>query len=304
MAFAQSIDFQRPSSQLSAIDQKPTSSFFDDLDLPEEPLLEGSMISPTNTDDRRDSFGNGASTVFSPQSTGWEEYSTGPAMPERQFTHTNPFVEQSNNPFMRGDSTIYGQHNPQWMFDQSAESRTSIMPTPYDSYNGDYDAPSSSTFAHVVPAPSAFNRLPQGNVRPASVFPPAATPISMPTSPVHDSKDWMSLAEASTNTRPHPKRARGNSPQRHYPDFARREHPGGIRKKNARFEIPEERNLQTIDILIANSTNEDETKELKQQKRLLRNRQAAYDTTLMDDFGLLVPTEPCRLYSWSIRSFC
>jgi hypothetical protein len=49
----------------------------------------------------------------------------------------------------------------------------------------------------------------------------------------------------------------------------------GIRKKNARFDIPAERNLSNIDQLIAQSTDEQEIKELKQQKRLLRNRQAA-----------------------------
>jgi hypothetical protein len=49
----------------------------------------------------------------------------------------------------------------------------------------------------------------------------------------------------------------------------------GIRKKNARFEIPKERNLANIDALIMSSTDELEKKELKQQKRLLRNRQAA-----------------------------
>ena len=49
----------------------------------------------------------------------------------------------------------------------------------------------------------------------------------------------------------------------------------GIRKKNARFEIPAERNLRTIDHLINQTSDEHEIKELKQQKRLLRNRQAA-----------------------------
>jgi hypothetical protein len=49
----------------------------------------------------------------------------------------------------------------------------------------------------------------------------------------------------------------------------------GIRKKNARFDIPAERNLTNIDQLISQSTDEQEIKELKQQKRLLRNRQAA-----------------------------
>ncbi|MCJ1311380.1 hypothetical protein MMC25_005051 [Agyrium rufum] len=52
----------------------------------------------------------------------------------------------------------------------------------------------------------------------------------------------------------------------------------GIRKKNARFEIPAERNLHTIDKLISTSTDEQTIKELKQQKRLLRNRQAALDS--------------------------
>jgi hypothetical protein len=50
----------------------------------------------------------------------------------------------------------------------------------------------------------------------------------------------------------------------------------GIGKKNARFEIPAERNLHNIDTLIMQTQDEAERKELKQQKRLLRNRQAAY----------------------------
>lgn len=49
----------------------------------------------------------------------------------------------------------------------------------------------------------------------------------------------------------------------------------GIRKKNARFDIPSNRNLATIDEMIRQSTDDNEKKELKQQKRLLRNRQAA-----------------------------
>lgn len=49
----------------------------------------------------------------------------------------------------------------------------------------------------------------------------------------------------------------------------------GIRKKNARFEIPAERTLGNIESLIQNCKDDEEVKELKQQKRLLRNRQAA-----------------------------
>ncbi|KAF2805252.1 uncharacterized protein BDZ99DRAFT_116203 [Mytilinidion resinicola] len=43
-------------------------------------------------------------------------------------------------------------------------------------------------------------------------------------------------------------------------------------KKNDRFDIPPERTLLNIDLLIQNATNNDEIQELKQQKRLLRNR--------------------------------
>ena len=70
-----------------------------------------------------------------------------------------------------------------------------------------------------------------------------------------------------------PKRMRPNSPPRSVTDFQRRD---GIRKKNGRIEIPTERNIHTIDELIDQTTDEDLLKELKQQKRLLRNREAAY----------------------------
>lgn len=49
----------------------------------------------------------------------------------------------------------------------------------------------------------------------------------------------------------------------------------GIRKKNARFDIPNHVNLHNVEDLIRTATDETIKKELKQQKRLLRNRQAA-----------------------------
>jgi hypothetical protein len=96
-------------------------------------------------------------------------------------------------------------------------------------------------------------------------------PASMPPSPQKD--QWPE--NASMEQRSMPKRMRPHSPAlRSQPEMTRR--GDGIRKKNARFEIPAERNLTNIDQLIAQSTDEQEIKELKQQKRLLRNRQAAY----------------------------
>ena len=69
-----------------------------------------------------------------------------------------------------------------------------------------------------------------------------------------------------------PKRMRPSSPSTTMVDFQRRD---GIRKKNGRIDIPQERNIHTIDDLIDKTTDEDLLKELKQQKRLLRNREAA-----------------------------
>ena len=65
---------------------------------------------------------------------------------------------------------------------------------------------------------------------------------------------------------------RPSSPPRTMVDIQRRD---GIRKKNGRIEIPQERNIHTIDQLIETTKDEDLLKELKQQKRLLRNREAA-----------------------------
>jgi hypothetical protein len=68
------------------------------------------------------------------------------------------------------------------------------------------------------------------------------------------------------------KRMRTGSPPRTSVDMQRRD---GIRKKNGRIDIPQERNINTIDELIEQATDEEVLKELKQQKRLLRNREAA-----------------------------
>ncbi|KAH7111765.1 hypothetical protein B0J11DRAFT_512019 [Dendryphion nanum] len=50
------------------------------------------------------------------------------------------------------------------------------------------------------------------------------------------------------------------------------------RRKNARFDIPLEQNLQNIDQLILESTSGEKIEELKQHKRRLKNRQAAIDS--------------------------
>jgi len=87
-------------------------------------------------------------------------------------------------------------------------------------------------------------------------------------------QDWMSNSSNDhLDLQSVPKHPTLTSPMFNVnPPLLRRD---GIRKKNARFEIPAERTLRTIDQLITQTTDEQEIKELKQQKRLLRNRQAA-----------------------------
>ena len=96
-------------------------------------------------------------------------------------------------------------------------------------------------------------------------------------------QDWMSTSSSDNmELRPAPDHSHLASPTFNTnPPLLRRD---GIRKKNARFEIPAERTLRTIDHLINQTCDEQEIKELKQQKRLLRNRQAAYANSLLIPF--------------------
>ena len=254
------------------LDRKPYSdSIFDDPDPLDSSLLESSMMSPSTTD-RRDSFAT--TPFFSPQSTGtpWDDSfpssATSTTLPERQMSASSHFeANMSNNPF-------YNHQQANWfVFDRTADSRTPVAPATYVPFSSEFDGPTSSFPQAASAAPSFGGGLPV-NVRPAAIMPPAAGATPLPTSPA-PGKEWMAMAEQD-NLDAHriPKRIRQNSPPRSLsPGFPRRE---GVRKKNARFEIPPERSLANIDQLISQCENEDDVKELKQQKRLLRNRQAAY----------------------------
>lgn len=110
-------------------------------------------------------------------------------------------------------------------------------------------------------------------VRPATFHTPGEDYIPAPQghSP-HCHQDYLTMTAQETESRPHLKRLRGQSPPHLSVDYHRGD---GIRKKNARIDIPHERSIQTIEQLLETVTDEGELKELKQQKRLLRNREAA-----------------------------
>ncbi|KAF2869256.1 hypothetical protein BDV95DRAFT_498011 [Massariosphaeria phaeospora] len=265
------MDFHRPSSTLSSVDRKPSTFSFDDTTTLDSNILDTPILmSPTTS----------TQGIFSPDTSIWEDFSAGQFI-ERTASSSvvnhngnNPFfTEQSNNPFARlpaNQAATYGQQTS-WPMQDSSGSRTPTASKPLNPFgSGDFGSAPQSFVAE--PSQMAYHGLPvQGNVRPSSVFPHVAP--EQPLSP-HNNSEWMAFNQQEMDSRPGPKRMRPSSPPRSF--SPRRD--GGIRKKNARFDIPAERNLFNIDQLIANCQNEDEMKELKQQKRLLRNRQAALDS--------------------------
>lgn len=250
-------------SALLAVDtnhaQKPFEdeehSVLDENILDQSALDSGLELSPPMADSRRDSFAVGA-PLFSPKTEDWQ------SVDMQSVPSNNPFGDQhSNNPFMRMDQNqpgAFGHQSDPWAMNHSSNSGCDTPVQHFDGMPAEYDT-GASIFQRSMHVPTPFST--QGNMF-ASMGQPGDQ--SMPTSP---QKEWMSVGHI------HGKLKRPGSPSiRSYNDLRRGD---GIRKKNARFEIPPERTLNNIDQLIAQSTDEQEIKELKQQKRLLRNRQAA-----------------------------
>lgn len=233
-------------------------SVLDDNILDHSAIDSGLELSPPMANSRRESFAvSGA--LFSPKTEDWQ------SVDMQSVPSNNPFIDQhsntSNNPFMRVDQSqahVFAQQGNSWLM---AHGSGSGAATPFQAFDAgipaEYDA-NTSIFQRPMQGQTPF-----GNA--GNIFAPLGHgDQSIPTSP---QKEWMATAQSSS------KKMRPGSPAiRSHNDLRRGD---GIRKKNARFEIPAERNLSNIDQLISQSTDEQEIKELKQQKRLLRNRQAA-----------------------------
>jgi hypothetical protein len=244
-------------SRTSSLDQEHklfrTDSIFDDSIDSEGPF------SPTSTD-RKDSFATTNTTIFSPQSSvnAWDDFPlpSSTSIAERHITMGTHYPEtMRNNPFHQNISQA------QWY-------KPTIAPSTYDPYPEHFEG--SSSLSHYS-GPTTFSGLSghmSDGVRPAAIMTPAAgVPGSMSsTSP-------MAMAEQEIESQRLSKRSRPHSPHGNSHNYLRQD---GVRKKNARFDIPTERTLNNIDELISKASNDDDKKELKQQKRLLRNRQAAY----------------------------
>lgn len=231
------------------------ASILDDSILDHSALDSGLEMSPPMPGTRRDSFAVSAA-LFSPKQEDWQPVDM------HNLASNNPFGHSaSHNPFLRSDPAAPAPFPqtpaPTWSLAHAAGLNTPIAAT-------DLDASTASVFQRPVLGSQNPFSTPAFPAHP--LFSSASN--SSPASP----QDRWAVVE-SMEHHAMPKRMRLHSPTlRSHGDLTRRD---GIRKKNARFDIPAERNLSNIDQMIASSTDDGEIKELKQQKRLLRNRQAA-----------------------------
>lgn len=172
----------------------------------------------------------------------------------------------------------YGQQpHPSWNLerhsgDSTATTGVGFAPPPAGPLLAE-NSPFAPAYHHpmpgaVAPMPAHLSNAHMSSPNPhmsPNPYPPTAVPVQ-PMSP-HSHQDWMLFAQQEVDRMP-----KRHSPPVAMVDYSRRD---GIRKKNGRIDIPSERNIHTIDELIDKTTDEDLLKELKQQKRLLRNREAA-----------------------------
>ncbi|KAH8675889.1 bZIP transcription factor [Xylariales sp. PMI_506] len=239
--------------------EEEDSNILDENILDHSAIDSGLEMSPPMADSRRDSFAV-STALFSPKTEDWH------SVDMQSLPSNNPFLEpQNNNPFTRMDHQSHGfGAQGQWSLGQNSGTCTPLQQ--YDGLAAEYDT-SASVFQPTMPMQTPFSN-PGAQVSLFSTVGPSNS--SIPASPL---KGWMGPDMKNQSMT---KRMRPESPTiRSHNDLRRGD---GIRKKNARFDIPAERNLNNIDHLIAQSTDEQEIKELKQQKRLLRNRQAALDS--------------------------
>ncbi|KAK4240679.1 hypothetical protein C8A03DRAFT_31169 [Achaetomium macrosporum] len=244
--------------------EEEDASILDDNILDQSALDSGLEMSPPLVESRRDSF-TVAPSIFSPKTEDWQ------SVEMQSVPSNNPFFDQqSNNPFLRMDQSQQAAYQSHvWPMTSSGSATPQLQA--FDGLPVEYDASNLAMFQRppTMQIPTPFS----APANPVAMFQQLGHPApqSIPTSPQKDA--WMSQ---DLKGQPMAKRPRPASPLiRSHNDLRRGD---GIRKKNARFDIPAERNLSNIDQLIAQSTDEQEIKELKQQKRLLRNRQAALDS--------------------------
>ncbi|OGE50886.1 hypothetical protein PENARI_c015G02733 [Penicillium arizonense] len=230
-------------------------------------VLDDKILEPSSEDlsDRRASYD--APDAYSHRDSVWSNYSH-TSNQSRSNSHLgHSMLNSTGASFMPVDGPHSASYQSSWSMPRPDSG--SCTPTAgYDQYPAEAEQSSSAPFAGGAVGPVSAIPMNPMSYRGSMSFAPGSVAMSP-----QSSQGWMpapmDLADAPSHSTKSPT-YRHDSPL-----TVRRD---GIRKKNARFEIPAERTLSNIDYLISQSNNEDEIKELKQQKRLLRNRQAALDS--------------------------
>lgn len=271
MAYADARFGYQQSQTDAALDNKqPAFIDTDGSALLNHSVLEADMMQSPNDTFRKNSFANSNGVLSPADSQTWDHpFSTGlnpdPAASAFQ-DDGGVFLRQSNTHVAPYPGQQQQQQHSSWTFENGSGNSTpttggNFMPPPQ--YDGAQFIPRRSDAGHENFGQQQHS-LPQHFI--------SAPQVQTPMSP-HSHQDWMGMAEREMESRPSHKRMRPNSPPRSTSELQRRD---GIRKKNGRIDIPQERNIQNIEDLIEQATDDEMLKELKQQKRLLRNREAAY----------------------------
>jgi hypothetical protein len=231
----------------------------DEMDVLDDKILE--PMSEDFSDNRR--FSYDAPYPYSHRGSDWYNYSNSRSNtlelhPASQSHSVQPVVNSTGAPFMHVDGPQSAYQQTTWAPMQRTDSGSCTPTVDYGQYAADGGQTATAPFAG-------------GAVGPVSAV--GTTPMSYRGMAFgsHDSdatspkltKQWAMAPTDCFTTRSDSNNGLS----------CRNE--DGKKKRNARFPIPAERTLSNIDHLISQSTNEEEIKELKQQKRLLRNRQAA-----------------------------
>lgn len=257
--------YYRPSA-LTVDTAHAQQKFFDDEDdgvmddglMDQSALDSGLEMSPALADSRRESFALGPS-LFSPKQEEWPHVDLSSLPSSTSFMSQQ---QQSNNPFIMQPQHQQGfmPHQQTWVTMATSTAASTAPVTAFDGMPVEFE---SNTTPGFLRSPIPFTN-PTNNV---TMFSSVTNHSSSPASPQKD--HWSGNMSMNKKSRPDSPGLRSHNELRK---------GDGVRKKNARFDIPAERNLANIDQLISQSTDEVEVKELKQQKRLLRNRQAALDS--------------------------
>ena len=217
---------------------------------------------------RRESFASSAS-IISPTQHTWPDFTYSADAPHYPVNHPpSLFQDQNNgNQLSHADATQYAQygaHMPQWQTQANMGHDTTVAHFQSFPSNVDTIKPELPYNNEPMPPqhPNVYGGLP---VQMDSDYPPYPASAASP--------QWSTSSSDAVEKIPRSGHFQSPIYKHTIPHLPR----DGVRKKNARFDIPDGHNLQTIDELInrTDPNNEQTLKELKQQKRLLRNRQAA-----------------------------